>query len=61
MDRDPFIVKLLCVALVASVLMPAGRALFPYVAGLIGSLQFEAVEAVVGATIGMGLYAAFFG
>jgi len=61
MDRDPFILMLLCVALVASVLMPAGRVLFSYVAGMIGSQQFEAVEAVLGATVGLGLYAAFFG
>jgi len=61
MDRDRLVIKLLCVALVASVVMPAGRALFPLVAGMIGSRQFEAVEAVVSATIGFGRYAAIFG
>jgi hypothetical protein len=60
MDRHSFIIKLLCVALVASIMMPAGRALFPYVAGVIDSLQFETVEAVISATIGFGLYAAMF-
>lgn len=61
MDRDRFVIKLLCVALVASIMMPVGRALFPYVAGMIGGLPFEAVEAVVSAAIGFGLYAAVFG
>jgi hypothetical protein len=61
MDRNSLIVKLLCVALVASIMMPAGRVLFPYVAGMIGSMQYEAAEAVVSATIGFGLYAAIFG
>jgi hypothetical protein len=61
MDHDPIITKLLCVALVASIMLPVGRAVFPLVADMIGGLQFDTVEAVVSATIGFGLYAAVFG
>jgi hypothetical protein len=61
MDQDPTITKLLCVALVASIMLPVGRAVFPLVADMIGGLQFDTVEAVVSATVGFGLYAAFFG
>jgi len=61
MDQDPIITKLLCVALVASIMLPVGRAVFPLVADMIGGLQFDTVEAVVSATIGFGLYAAVFG
>ena len=61
MKHDQFILKLLCVALVASVMMPVGRVVFPYVAGMIGGLPFDTVEAVLSATIGFGIYAAVFG
>ena len=61
MKRGPLITKLMCVALVATVMMPLGRDLYPYIEGLIGSLQFDAVEAVLSATIGFAIYAAMFG
>jgi hypothetical protein len=53
--------KLLCVAMVASVMMPLGREIYPYIAGMLDSMQFDAVEAVVSATLGFAIDAAMFG
>ena len=61
MKRGPLITKLLCVALVASVMMPVGRELYPYLDSMMDSLKFDAVEAVLSATLGFALYAAMFG
>jgi hypothetical protein len=61
MKRGPLITRLMCVALVATVMMPLGRDLYPYIEGAIGSLQFDAFEAVFSATLGFVLYAAVFG
>jgi hypothetical protein len=61
MKRGPLITKLMCVALVACVMMPLGRDFYPYIEGAVGSLQFDAVEAVFSATLGFVLYAAMFG
>jgi hypothetical protein len=61
MKRGPLITKLLCVALVATVMMPVGREVYPYIEDMIGSLSFDAVEAVLSATMGFALYAAMFG
>jgi hypothetical protein len=61
MKRGPLITKLLCVALVATVMMPLGREVYPYIADMIGSLSFDAAEAVLSATMGFALYAAMFG
>ncbi len=58
MDRE-MMVKLLCVALVAAVVLPAGRELYPYLSGDVTSLQFNAIEAVVSATVGFGISAIF--
>lgn len=55
-DR-PFMLKLLCVGLVAAIMLPVGRALFPYVSGELDALQFHALEAVLSATLGFGIYA----
>ncbi len=57
-DR-PFIAKLLCIGLVAAVMLPAGRMLFPYVSADVTQMQFQAIEAVVSATVGFGLYGIF--
>jgi hypothetical protein len=54
-DR-PFIVKLLCIALVAAVMLPLGRLIFPYVSAELSQVQFQALEAIVSATVGFGLY-----
>lgn len=61
MNRHPIMVRAMCVALVAAVMVPVGRALFPYLGHEIGALTFDAVEAVVTATLGYGVYAALFG
>jgi hypothetical protein len=61
MKKAPLVSKLLCVALVASVMMPVGREVYPYVAGMIDALGFDAVEAVVSATVGFAIYAVMFG
>jgi len=55
-DR-PLIIKLLCVALVATVMLPVGHMLFPYVSHVLSGMQFQAIEAVFSATIGFGLSA----
>jgi len=49
--------KLLCVALVAAVMLPAGHMLFPYVSDVLSGIQFQAIEAVVSATAGFGISA----
>ena len=61
MKRGPLFTKLLCVALVAAVMMPLGREVYPHLADLIGSLPFDAAEAMLSATMGFALYAAVFG
>ena len=53
------IARILCAALVASILMPLGHALFPYVSGELSGTQFHAIEAVISATAGFGIYAIF--
>jgi hypothetical protein len=49
--------RLLCVAAIAAVMLPAGHVLFPYVSDMLSGMQFQAVEAVVSATVGFGLSA----
>ena len=51
--------KLLCVALVAAVMLPIGHVLFPYVSDQLSGIQFKAIEAVVSATVGFGIYSVF--
>ena len=53
------LVKLLCVALVAAVMLPIGHVLFPYVSDQLSGIQFKAIEAVVSATVGFGIYSVF--
>jgi hypothetical protein len=60
-ERSALFTKLLCVALVATVMMPLGQEVYPYLADMIGSLPFDAAEAVLSATMGFALYAAMFG
>jgi hypothetical protein len=57
-DR-PFIAKLICIGLVAAVMLPLGRLLFPYVSADMTQMQFQAIEAVVSATVGFGIYGIF--
>jgi hypothetical protein len=56
LDR-PLMIRLMCVALVAAVMLPAGHILFPYVSHVLSGIQFQAVEAVVSATVGFGISA----
>jgi hypothetical protein len=51
--------RVLCVTLVAVVMLPLGRALFPYVSHELTGMQFQAIEAVVSATVGFGIYSIF--
>lgn len=57
MIERSFVIKLLCVGLVAAVMMPAGGLLFPYVSGAVDGMQFHALEAIVAATLGFGISA----
>ena len=51
--------KFLCVALVAAIMLPTGSALFPYVSHALTDTQFQAIEAIVSATVGFGIYSVF--
>jgi hypothetical protein len=61
MAKHPLLRQLLCVALVACLMLPLGRLIFPLVQDMMDSLQFATAEAVVSATLGFGLYTAMFG
>lgn len=54
LDRA-MLMRLLCVALVAALMLPLGGALFPYVSRELTGIQFQAIEAVVSATLGFGI------
>jgi hypothetical protein len=55
-DR-PLIIKLLCVTAVAAVMLPVGHLMFPYVSHVLSGMQFQAIEAVVSASVGFGISA----
>ena len=38
-------------------MLPAGQVLFPYVSHVLSDMQFQAIEAVLSATLGFGLSA----
>jgi len=61
MSRHPVLIRVMCVALIAALMVPIGRVVFPYVSPEIGELPFDTIEAVVSATLGFGVYAALFG
>ena len=61
MGRHPLLIRVMCVALVAVLMMPIGRAVFPYIEPHTGELPFDAIEAVLSTTLGFGIYAALFG
>jgi hypothetical protein len=42
-------------------MLPVGQMVYPYVNDVLGGLEFNAIEAVVSATLGFGIYAAIFG
>jgi hypothetical protein len=51
------ITKLMCVGLVAAVMLPVGTYVFPYVSNELTDTQFQALEAVVSAGLGFGIFA----
>jgi len=57
MDRA-LIVRLLCVALIAAIMLPVGNIAFPLVSGLVSGIQFQTIEAVVVASAGFAISAA---
>jgi hypothetical protein len=57
MDRG-LIVKLVCVAAVAAIMLPFGNLAFPLVSDLLSAPQFFTIEAIVGASLGFGISAA---
>jgi hypothetical protein len=59
MDRS-MISKLICVVVVAAIMLPLGRWVYPHISQALNGTQFEALEAVVGASLGFGL-SSFFG
>jgi hypothetical protein len=59
MFDKPVVIKILCVALVAAIVLPVGRLLFPYVSHEMSGIQFQAIEAVLSATVGFGIYSIF--
>jgi hypothetical protein len=59
MFDNAVVTKLLCVALVAAIVLPVGRILFPYVSHEMTGMQFQAIEAVLSATVGYGIYSIF--
>jgi len=42
-------------------MVPIGRMVFPFIDASISGLQFDAIQAVLSASIGFGLHAAIFG
>ena len=61
MANHPVVTKILCVALVASIMLPVGRMIFPFIDSAVSGLQFDAIQAVLSASLGFGLHAAIFG
>lgn len=61
MGKNSVLVKVACVGLVATVMFPVGRMLFPYIGPEMGTVAFGAVEAVLSATLGFSIYSALFG
>lgn len=59
MFDNAVVTKLLCVALVAAIVLPVGRILFPYISHEMTGMQFQAIEAVLSATLGFGIYSIF--
>jgi hypothetical protein len=54
LDR-PLVIRLICVGTIAAVMLPVGRLLFPYLGGELSGMQFQALEAVLSATVGFGI------
>jgi hypothetical protein len=61
MSRHPLVMLLMCVALVTALMFPVGQAVFPFVEPVIGAFPFDAIEAVLSATLGFGIYSVLTG
>jgi hypothetical protein len=59
MFNKDILTKVLYVAFVAVIMLPMGRILFPYVSHELTGMQFQAIEAVVSATVGFSMYSIF--
>ncbi len=59
MIERSIVARVLCVAMVAAVMLPVGRMVFPYIDGELSGMQFHAIEAVVSTTVGFGIFAIF--
>ena len=59
MINQALITRILCVITVAAVMPPVGGMLFPYVSHILSGIHFQAIEAVVSATLGFGISSAF--
>ena len=44
MAKHPIVTKLLCVALVASIMLPVGRMVFPFVETAVSGLEFDTIR-----------------
>jgi hypothetical protein len=55
-DRS-LLIRLLCIGLIAAVMIPVGNVVFPYVSSQLDGTQFQAIEAVISATLGYGISA----
>jgi hypothetical protein len=53
--------QLACVGALVCVMLPLGQYVFPMVADTIGAFPFTAIEAVMSATLGLGLFEVLFG
>jgi hypothetical protein len=60
MVNHPLIKKLMCVAVVVAAILPVGWFVYPHVANAVSGMQFNTIEAVLAATLGLGLYTSIF-
>lgn len=61
MERHPLVIRLMCVALVAALMLPVGEAIYPFLQAAVSAWEFSTFEAVFSATVGFLLYATVFG
>ena len=57
MIKKGLVIKLLCVAAVAALMLPLGTVVFPYVSDRMDGMQFQTLEAVLSTSLGFGIYA----
>jgi hypothetical protein len=57
--NQALITRILCAIMVAAIMLPAGGMLFPYVSHVLSGIQFQAIEAVVSASLGFGISSIF--